>query len=192
MVGNAQGVENPCKHMLYSDPFNGFLDSTVKEGVSEEYANHAKMLEKYAKTSKYVYLFESASALCELLSVKYSIGLETRAVYAKKNTQQLTALIGKYKLCEELLEKFYQAYRKLWFIENKPHGFDVQDLRLGGLSRRLRSCRERLEKYLLGEEKEIPELEEKLLDYFGGEDTLDKEKTPSLNNWVKTASVNII
>ncbi|MBE5753265.1 MAG: beta-N-acetylhexosaminidase [Clostridiales bacterium] len=191
-VGNAQGVENPCKHMLYSDPFNGFLDSTVKEGVSKEYANHAKMLAKYAKTSKYVYLFENASALCELLSVKYAIGLETRAVYAKKNTQQLTALIEKYKLCEELLEKFYQAYRKLWFIENKPHGFDVQDLRLGGLSRRLRSCRERLEKYLLGEENEIPELEEKLLDYFGGEDTFDKEKTPSLNNWAKTASVNII
>lgn len=68
----------------------------------------------------------------------------------------------------------------------------MQDLLLGSLSRRLRSCRERLEKYLLGEEKEIPELEEKLLDDFGGEDIFDKEKTPSLNHWAKNASVNII
>ncbi len=191
-VGKTKGSENPCKHMLYSDPFNGFLDSTVKEGVAEEYASHASTLSAYAKGSQYAYLFESSSALCELMSVKYGLGARTRAAYQSKDEKALAALVEEYQRCEWLLEKFYAAYRKVWYKENKPHGFDVQDLRLGGLARRLRSCKERLEEYLSGEEKSIPELEEKLLDFYGGGEEIDKEKTPTLNMWTKNASVNII
>ena len=191
-VGNNKGTENPCKHMLFSDPFNGFLDSTVKDGVAEEYAKHAKILSEYASKSKYSYLFESAYALCELMSVKYALGFETRTAYAEKDKEKLSKLIKKYSICEELLEKFYEKLRKVWYKENKPHGFDTQDLRLGGLSRRLRSCRERLESYVSGEENTIPELDEKLLDFFGGGDVFEKEKTPTFNTWTTNASVNII
>ena len=56
----------------------------------------------------------------------------------------------------------------------------------------MRSCRERLEKYLLGEEKTIAELEEKLLDFYGGEDVFDTEKTPTYNTWATNATVNVI
>lgn len=31
------------------------------------------------------------------------------------------------------LERFHDAYQAQWMQENKPHGFDVQDIRLGGL-----------------------------------------------------------
>ena len=86
---------------------------------------------------------------------------------------------------------FYNIFL-LWYKENKPHGFDTQDLRLGGLSRRLRSCRERLESYVSGEENTIPELDEKLLDFFGGGDVFEKEKTPTFNTWTTNASVNIV
>lgn len=191
-VGNNKATENPCKHMLFSDPFNGFLDSTVKAGVAEEYAQHAKTLEEFASMSKYSYLFESASALCKLMGVKYTLGVETRTAYAEKDKAKLTKLVGKYSYCEELLEEFYKAYRKVWNKENKPHGFDVQDLRLGGLARRLRSCRERLEAYIAGEENAIPELDEKLLDFFGGVDVFEKEKTPTHNTWTTNVSVNIV
>lgn len=191
--GNTQGAaHNPCKHMLYSDPFNGFLDSTVKEGVAEEYKAHAKTLSGYVGESKYGYLFESAAALCELMSVKYGLGARTRAAYQSKDEKGLSALVEDYKRCEELLEKFYAAYRKLWYQENKPHGFDVQDLRFGGLARRLRSCRERVESYLSGAEKNIPELEEKLLDFYGNGENFDKEKTPAFNAWAMNASVNVL
>jgi hypothetical protein len=49
-------------------------------------------------------------------------------------------------------------------IENKPHGFDVSDVRIGGVMTRLVHCAERLEEYAAGEVVNIPELEEKLLD----------------------------
>ena len=191
-VGGTKGTENPCKHMLFSDPFNGFLDSTVKDGVDKEYAQHKATLLRYAKTSKYAYLFESAAALCELMSVKYALGATTRKAYQKGDKTALSLLVKDYKRCEELLEEFYLKYQKVWYKENKPHGFDVQDLRFGGLARRLRSCRERLEKYLSGEEKTIAELEEKLLDFYGGEDVFDNEKTPTYNTWTTNASVNVI
>ena len=49
-----------------------------------------------------------------------------------------------------------------WMAENKPHGFDVQDHRLGGLLQRMRSCMERLQDYRDGRIEAIPELEEKI------------------------------
>ena len=63
----------------------------------------------------------------------------------------------------EAVRAFHRACQKMWMTEKKPHGFDVQDIRLGGLMQRLESCKERLEEYLRGESTSIPELEEELL-----------------------------
>ena len=49
--------------------------------------------------------------------------------------------------------------------ENKPQGWEIQDARLGGLIRRIKTCRERLQKYLTGRIEKIDELEEEILDY---------------------------
>ena len=87
---------------------------------------------------------------------------------------------------EEKLEIFYKKFRTLWYKENKPTGFDVQDLRLGGLKQRLRSCRERLEEYLQGKIDNIPELEEEILDCFPG------LEIPEMNSWDWIVSANVI
>ena len=47
--------------------------------------------------------------------------------------------------------------------ENKPFGFDVQDLRLGGLLQRLRACRTLIIEYLSGKRTSIEELEADIL-----------------------------
>ena len=182
---------NPCKHMLYSDPFNGFLDTTVKEEVNKEYKKTSRRLMRYSKDSKYGYIFESLGKLCDLLSVKYDLGWRTRKLYQQKNIEGLKELISDYKKAEIKLEKFYIAFKNLWFLENKPHGFDVHDIRLGGLSRRLRSCRERLELFTNGEINDIPELEEQLLDFFGQEEEYSK-LTPCFNDWIKNSTVNVL
>ena len=48
------------------------------------------------------------------------------------------------------LAKFAAAFEKQWYAENKTAGFDVQELRLGGLLRRTDSCRRRLLDYASG------------------------------------------
>ena len=49
--------------------------------------------------------------------------------------------------------------------ENIPHGFDVHEIRLGGLYMRLKDCKQRLSLFVKGKIKSIPELEEELLPY---------------------------
>ena len=178
-VGGNRSVEgNVCKHALYSDPYNGFLDCVCnKVGVREEYAKHAKTLEVLGKKSKYGYLFESASALCRVLELKYDLGVRTRKAYQAGDKEKLKGLINDYEETEKRVDVFYKKYRALWYKENHPSGFDVQDLRLGGLKQRLISCRERLQEYSDGKIESIPELEEELLQYF------EKDSTPNYIAW---------
>jgi hypothetical protein len=202
--GVCQRDTNPSKHMLYNDPFGGFMDSTAKPYAPAEYAEHAKLLASYAKNSKqYAYIFESEAALCDLMSVKYDLGVRTRAAYQAGDKEALAALCNDYALASEKLETFYRAFFKLWHTENKPFGFDVQELRLGGLAMRLRSCRERLLTYINGEIDAIEELAEVILpfnrlypsgdEYLGllGIDT-STDQIAALNKWSLNASASAI
>ena len=188
--GNDECINNICKSMLYNDPFMGVFDSTAKEGVEEEYRSHSERLRKNANC-KYGYLFENAAALCDLLSVKYGLGKRTRKVYLSGDKAAISALIDEYKQTENYVDAFYETMRTLWFTENKPHGFEVQDIRLGGLKQRLIHCRKRLAAYVEGKIDNIPELEEELLDYFGNGKEYSDE-TPSYNDWKTNATMNTL
>lgn len=178
---------NPSKFMLYSDPFLGYLDTTVKEGGNEEYSAIAKKLHAFAKDSRcYGYIFESMAELCDVLSIKYELGVKSRKVYKNGDKTELSSLLADYRELVVLIDKFYKSFRKLWYSENKPHGFDVQDQRLGGLRQRISSCADRIEDYLNGVIEDIPELEEELLDY------LDGRKKFHLNSWLSNVTVNTV
>ena len=185
--GNTSTIGNVSRYALYSDPFNGFLDCTCcKEGVGAEYAKHAEALAALGKTSQYAYLFESEAALCHVLELKYDLGVRTRRAYQTGNKKALEELIDDYSEIVVRLEKFYEKFRALWYKENHPSGFDVQDVRLGGLKQRLISCRDRLTEYINGNIENILELEEEVLPYF------QKEETPSFMVWKWNATANRI
>ena len=89
--------------------------------------------------------------------------------------------------CDELIiriKNFYKLHQTRWFKDYKPHGFDVQDIRMGGLQRRIESCIERLEKYLSGEIEKIEELEEEILNEF-------EEKYSYFNTYARNSTVNV-
>lgn len=182
VAGNKTCCNNICKYMLYSDPFNGFLDISVNEKASEEFKAHADKLEQNSDKSEFSYIFDAESALCRFMTVKYALGKRTRDAYKAKDKDGIAKLIKDYEKAEELLEEFYVAFKRMWFKENKPHGFDVQDIRIGGLSQRLRACRERLKEYRAGLIMEIPELDEKV-------EALDPLY---FDRWLKIATVNVI
>ena len=184
---NTNSIGNVSRYALYSDPFNGFLDCTCcKEGVGEEYKKHAKTLAELGEQSKYSYLFESASALCNVLELKYDLGVRTRKAYQEGDKQALQILVNDYEETLARLDNFYKKFRTLWYIENHPSGFDVQDLRIGGLKQRLISCRDRLVEYLNGDIESIPELECAVLSYF------NKEETPCCMVWDWNVTANRI
>lgn len=60
-------------------------------------------------------------------------------------------------------EEFLDKFEEMWLTYYKPNGFEVQELRLGGMIERVKRCRARLEKYLDGKIDCIEELEEPLV-----------------------------
>ena len=56
-----------------------------------------------------------------------------------------------------------RAHRKAWHTYHKPFGFEVHDLRYGGLAARLLTARERILDYLEGRVESLPELLEERL-----------------------------
>ena len=179
---------NPSKYMLYSDYFNDFLDYTVKEGAGEKYVAYAEQLHATAKKSrKYGYVFDVAAKLCDVLAIKYELGLRTRKAYETGDKAELERLAkNEYVRVAKLIDIYGKSFEKQWFRENKPHGFDVQDHRIGALLRRTDACRRRILDYVNGKTERIEELDEALLPYG------EKEQSMSINKAPMYSTVNII
>ncbi|MBQ8380619.1 MAG: beta-N-acetylhexosaminidase [Clostridia bacterium] len=163
-VGSADGIDNPSKYMLFSDPFLGFLDYTVKEGDAEIYTDHAKRLYEISKNSrKYSYLFKTEAKLSEVLAIKYDLGVRVRRAYTEKNIEELKLIENDFGKLIKLYGELHNLFSEQWHKDYKPHGFDIQDLRLGGMIQRLKSCRKRLNDLILGRIEKIDELDEIIL-----------------------------
>ncbi|MBQ8302576.1 MAG: hypothetical protein IJX97_03390 [Clostridia bacterium] len=165
MPENAAFPVNPCKYMLYSDPFLGFLDSTVKQGEGAKYVEYSAKLKAVAKkTRKYGYLFDTMAKLCDVLYDKYELGVKTREAYKADDKAELARLANEeYARVEANFKAFIKAFEKQWMKENKPQGFEVQHHRLGGLLYRMGYCRRALLDYSQGKVASIPKLEEDIL-----------------------------
>lgn len=187
---SAEAIYNPEKYLLYCDPFMGQFDNRVKSGDAAGYADCAARLAVYADHAEYGYLFRSLRALCAFLSVKADLGIRTRAAYLSGDKKAAKALSTDYDAALERLDAFYAAYEQQWMHENKPQGFDVVDLRIGGQRQRLLHCRDRLLAYAEGQLDRIEELEEPVLDCCC-EEKADGQATRAIF-WHEIASANVI
>ena len=160
---------NPSKYMLYADPFLGFLDHTVVEGMGAKYGEYRDELYAVAKkTRKYGYVFNTLAALCDVLELKYELGVKTRAAYKAGNKAELVRLAKEdYTILERRIKNFHKHFEKQWYMDNKPSGFEVHDGRLGALVQRLDSCKRRLLAYADGKIEKIDELEADILTFLG-------------------------
>ena len=187
---SAEAIYNPEKYLLYCDPFMGQFDNRVKSGDAAGYADCAARLAVYADHAEYGYLFRSLRALCAFLSVKADLGIRTRVAYLSGDKKAAKALCADYDAALERLDAFYAAYEQQWMHENKPQGFDVVDLRIGGQRQRLLHCRDRLLAYAEGRLDRIEELEEPVLDCCC-EEKADGQATRAIF-WHEIASANVI
>jgi hypothetical protein len=189
--GNDYALLNMAKAMFYTDPFLGYFDTTVQDGVAEEYRQAAVRFFEMCK-GQFSYLYAYMGALCDFLSVKYDLGWRTYCAYKKADKTELKKVISCYGLAIEKLDVFFGAFRTVWFTENKPHGFEVQEQRIGGLRFRLLCAKNRLQEYVDGKAKTIPELEEPRLDYYGNGERDYGKKAPWSYQWNVTATSNIL
>ena len=191
-VGNPYApTANPSLYMLYNDYFSGVFDCTVKEGDGEAYKEHARRLKEYSTQGEYAYIFDVLYKLCDVLSVKYELGVKTRKAYQEKDVKTLRSLVeNEYDVLPKKLKAFLTAQETLWLKENKSSGIEVEQIRLGGLIQRAEFCKKLLLKHL-DEGVSIAELEEPLLDFYGNGKNLLKQPI-ICNEYILCASVNPI
>ncbi len=162
-------ADDSCKAFLYTDPFMGVLDDRAEAERTTDYAARAdKLFAAESRVREYGYIFRSLGQLCALLDSKVCLGVKTRSAYKAGDKKALKALVKEYARLEKQVKLFYACFKKLWFAENKPFGWEVQDVRLGGLRQRLSYCKARLQEYLGGKIDRIEELEIELLPFRAG------------------------
>ena len=160
-----KGCEAPSKYLLYNDPFLGLMDYRLSGCENQYYSDMLEKLSQLEITKEYEVIFNYAKKLCDVLTVKSELGLRTRTLYLNKDKKLLRQLAEtEYNQAIEKIMNFHKVYQIWWTNENKPQGFEVQDIRIGGLLQRIRSCRERILAYCDGKIDGIPELEEPVLE----------------------------
>ncbi|MBQ3094034.1 MAG: beta-N-acetylhexosaminidase [Clostridia bacterium] len=184
---------NPTKYLLYQDVLQGLFDRHVDAATFPSFfAETAKELKAAgARNKKYQYLFEYEAALCELLSVKATVGIDLRDAYLRGDRKELA------RLCDEVLPDvsakltaFIDLFYDGWMQENKPFGFDVIDLRLGGLQGRIRTAQKRVKAYLDGKLDKLEELDEPRL-FFDAREDENADPNTFCNTWTRIATASL-
>lgn len=180
---------NPARYLLYNDPLEGLMDLHIDPATAAAgFASNAERLKKYSSHPDFGYMYDTLSALCELLSMKCDLSIRTRAAYLDGDREKLSSISAEIPVIIERLNMFIEKYRRQWYFENKTFGFSNHELRLGGLRERLSSLKARLDGYLGGEYQRIEELEQPVLSLTG-------RKEPEYINyqsWLLTATVGVM
>lgn len=185
---------NPAKYLMYQDILYGLFDRHVIPGVySEHFRQSADKIEQaISRNPAWKSLFTVQATLCRLLEIKSEIGLSLRNAYQRGDMEELRhfATVTLPKL-SSLARQFIDSYHEQWELENKVFGLDVFDLRMGGMLQRIETAIRRLNRYVEGTLKQIPELEEELLTFDG----LNNEEGPravSANLWHTIVTPSVI
>ncbi len=154
----------PTRYILYNDPFIGLMDTTIPDYTRADHEELVQLLTPWCDHPRWGYMFETMRDLCAVTAEKCDIGHRIRAAYESGDKAKLGELAGELRRIRGLVETFYKSFRRQWLLENKAHGFDVSNVRIGGVMNRLDYCADRLEDYVAGRIDRVEELEEKLLD----------------------------
>lgn len=157
---------NPSKTLLWQDPLSGLYDVHLK-GVSASgyYRKLARQLTKaMSHAGQNKPWLKLPRDLSLVLQYKAELGLTIFQAYHEKDRQALR------RICESMLpqtlrmvKKLHRTHKNLWMQLYKPQGWEVLDVRYGGLLARLTHTRNTLGDYLTGKTEKIEELEEKRL-----------------------------
>lgn len=181
---------NSCKFFLYDDLLFGTFDSLIEEGQTEKYVQVENAL-RSVKGGRYAYLFRELADLCAVLETKVKLAVELKKAYAEKDKVRLATLSADFKTLLSRIDKFYKSFAAAWAKENKPFGFEVQDIRIGGLIARVKAVAGKVAAFAAGKTESIPELDEKHLPYgcFGGETSFEDL---FFNSWGHNVTASIL
>ena len=163
-----QDVERPdggyyslARSLVYNDPLLGLFDRHFKNVETDNYYRNttAKLNAFNINDPAYLPAFEIVRKLSSLLENKASFGIRAKAAYDTGDREALSALAAECDVMREKAILLKNAHRDAWMTYNKPFGFEIMDIRYGGIIARIETAKARLEDYLSGKVDSLPELE---------------------------------
>ena len=145
--------------VVYNDPLIGLIDKHL-EGVETQnyYKNVSKTLDGIGG-GEFAPAFEVIRRFSSLLENKADFGIRLKKAYDEKDKEALTALANECDTVTDKLDALRKSHRTAWMRYNKAFGWEVHDIRYGGLIMRFETVKERVKAYLAGEIERIEELE---------------------------------
>ena len=152
---------NPSCYMVYADVLGSVFELHCQPCFREFYEKYAVQLEQAAKRSPNLgYMYRLEVDLCRLLALKSCISADSYKAY-KNDDKESLRVIAEQTLPEiqHRLEAFRASLENRWVQEFKRSGYEVMDLRLGGVNARINSAIRQIKAYLAGEIDKIEEME---------------------------------
>ncbi len=163
---------SPSKFLMYQDVLEGLFDANIRgRGIEEHYRSlterYRESLERNASFNDLMKFYYLTS---RVLEIKAELGIHLTDAYLKKDRAALHEIRETVipELCERVKE-LKSFHRDLWSDTYQVFGWDIMDLRYGGILSRLETASYRIGKYLAGDERALAELEEPRLPYNGVE-----------------------
>ena len=158
------------RSLLFNDPLLGLVDRHIQDVETENY--YKKCSEQLAVVGEdaegaaakdgamFAPAFEVMRRLSSVLEMKADFGVRLKEAYDAKDTATLALL---YKECDKIMARIAAlrlAHRSAWMKYYKSFGWEVFDIRYGGLMQRFDTTKMLLGQYIRGVIAKIDELEE--------------------------------
>ena len=188
-------ASNPTKYLLYMDILGGLAESHTTEQYPEKYRKAAiAIAEAGTKSPAFGYMYDTLAKLCRVLEIKSRVGVDAQAAYKAGDRETLKKLAD--DVLPELLQRmteFHESTYTQWMAECKANGYEVLDLRLGGLESRIRTAIRRIRLYLADKIDRLEELDEKRLTIDCRPlDDMGETEAYCNNFWIPAFSASIV
>ncbi|MEH7114354.1 beta-N-acetylhexosaminidase [Neobacillus niacini] len=174
MKNNLQS-SNASKFLLWQDLLIGLFDENIRGlQMNEHYQKLAPLLNRAKdRNPNALPLFEFYEQLARVLSVKAEMGLQLKTAYDQKDKGKMVSLLEDIKELTKEVGVLRQKHREVWFSLYKPFGWEVLELRYGGLAARLETTQFRIQQWLEDKITNIEELEAERLIHDGPNGIVD-------------------
>ena len=168
MEGNLN-TSSVSKSILWQDPLLGKFDETIRGlNLNQYYQELAKKLKPIAEQDgEFSLLFNFYYHFADVLATKAEIGIQLMDAYHQNNKEDLQMILEQAKQLREKVKQLQASHRAVWLQEYKVFGWEVIDIRYGGVLSRNETLILLLTEYLDGKINQIMELEEPKLPFSG-------------------------
>lgn len=155
------GLVSLTRALLYNDPLIGLADKHIASIETHGYYQNATRALSRVQKDKGIFApaFDTILRLSSLLEEKADFGLRLKAAYDRRDKAALAAMVAECRTVIRKVKKLRESHRASWMAYNKPFGWEVHDIRYGGLIARFETVAERVGAFLAGELARVEELE---------------------------------